>query len=95
MWKQLADLGSKLFTLMRRVEKLEEDSKGLHQDVKDLNQKVDQLTDIVQRLAFEFQRDRENAERDRVIQQLRLENLLLRFERGLPPGSKPENEDES
>lgn len=94
MWKQLIDIGNKLFTLMKRVEKLEEDSKGLHQDVKELNQKVDQLTELVQRLAFEFQRDRENAERDRQIQHLRLENILLRFERRLPPVNRPESEGE-
>ena len=44
---------------------------------------------------FEIQRDRENTERDREIQQLRLENILLRFERGLPPGNKSETEDKA
>jgi hypothetical protein len=34
---------------------------------------------------FELQRDREAAAKDREIQQLRLENELLRFERRLPP----------
>jgi hypothetical protein len=86
MWKQLIDFGSKLFSLMQRVEKQEEANKELRQEIKELNQKLDQLVDIVQRLAFELLRDRENAERDREIQRLRLENALLHFERGLPPG---------
>jgi predicted RNase H-like nuclease (RuvC/YqgF family) len=100
MWKQLLDFGNKLFALMRRTQKLEEENtalqqelKEVRQDIKELNQKVDQLSDLVQRLVFEFQRDRENAGRDREIQRLQLENILLRFERGLPPKSKSENED--
>jgi hypothetical protein len=36
----------------------------------------------------ELQHDRQNAEREREMQSLRLENILLRFERGLPPGGK-------
>lgn len=102
MWKQLTDFGVKLFSLMRRVQKLEEDNASIRQelrevrqDIKELNQKVDLLANTLQRLAFEFQRDRENAERDREIQRLRLENIFLRFERGLPPGTKPESENES
>ena len=45
-------------------------------------------------LAYQLQRDRdmaakdrESAEKDRQIQQLQLENTLLRFERRLPPGA--------
>ena len=49
------------------------------------------LTRIVERMVFEMQKDRENAAREREIQQLRLENILLRFERGLPPGSHSES----
>jgi hypothetical protein len=60
-----------------------------------MRQEMNELTRIVERLAFELQKDRENTERDREIQRLRLENILLRFERGLPPGSKPEREDEA
>lgn len=99
MWKQLLDFGNKLLALMRRVQTLEEentairqDLKEVRQDIKDLNQKMDQLTAIVQRVAFEFERERDNAARDREIQRLKLENVLLRFERGLPPGSRGQGE---
>lgn len=37
-----------------------------------------------QRLTFEFQRDRENAERDRALQRVQLENILLRSDRMFP-----------
>ena len=55
---------------------------------------MSEWTHIVERLAFEIQKDRENAERDREIQRLRLENTLLRFERGLPPGSKSDSQED-
>jgi predicted RNase H-like nuclease (RuvC/YqgF family) len=99
VWKQLLDFGNKLLALMRRVQTLEEentairqDLKEVRQDIKDLNQKMDQLSAIVQRIAFEFERDRDNAARDREIQRLQLENVLLRFERGLPPGGRQQDE---
>jgi hypothetical protein len=56
---------------------------------------MNDLTRVVERLAFEIHKDRENAQRDREIQQLCLENILLRFERGLPPGNKSPKEDET
>lgn len=84
MWKQLVEFGSKLLLLMQRVQKQEETSKELRQEIKELNQKVDQLSELLQRLAYELLRDRENAEPDREIQRLQLENALLRFERTLP-----------
>jgi hypothetical protein len=36
---------------------------------------------------------RQTAEREREMQQIRLENNLLRFERGLPPGSVATEDD--
>jgi hypothetical protein len=44
-----------------------------------------------QRLTYEFQRDRENAARDREIQRLQLENILLRSERRLSPGDRDDD----
>ena len=93
MWKQFVEYATKVVTLTQRVQKQEETGKELRQEVKELSQKLDQLADFVRSLAFEFQRDRENAEKDREIQRLRLENILLRFDRGLPPVSKPDSED--
>lgn len=99
MWQQLIDLGKKVFALVRKSEELEEaikelrqELKDVRQDVKDINQKVDRLAEVVQKVHFEHQRDRENAEAQREIQQLRLENILFRFERRLPPGDKADDE---
>lgn len=95
MWKQLIELGNKVFALVRKTQQHEEDIKelreelkGIRQDIKEINQKVERLAEVVQRLSFEHQRDRENADTQREMQQLRLENILYRFERRLPPGSK-------
>jgi hypothetical protein len=85
MWNKLLEFGKQLIALARDTQKCKEDIRELREDVKALNQKMDRLSELVQRLAFEFQRDRENAARDREIQRLRLENIILRAERGLPP----------
>ncbi len=53
-----------------------------------LRQEVAALARIVECPALALQHDRENAEREREIQQLRLENILLRYERGLTPGGQ-------
>jgi hypothetical protein len=66
--------------------------KDVRQDIKDINAKVDRLTEALQRVHFEHRRDRENAETQRELQKLRLENLLYRFERRLPPGSPSDDE---
>lgn len=58
-----------------------------------MKQKVDQISLALQRLVVEFQHDRQNAQREHEMQQLRLENILLRFERGLPPESNPESDE--
>jgi chromosome segregation ATPase len=100
MWKQLVDLGNKVFALVRKTQQHEEDIKelreelkGVRQDIKEINQKVDRLAEAVQRLSFEHQRDRENAETQRELQRLRLENILYRFERRLPPGDKQDEQE--
>lgn len=102
MWQKILDFGKQLFSVMQKQQKHEEDIKEIRRDIKTLqqdfnrlSQEMNDLTRIVERFAFEIQKDRENTERDREIQRLRLENILLRFERGLPPGSKPESEDET
>jgi hypothetical protein len=41
---------------------------------------------VVQRLAFELERQRDNEVHEREKLALRVENILLRSERGLPPG---------
>ena len=95
MLQKVVDFGKQLFSVMQKLQKHEEDIKEIRRDINQLRQEMNELTRIVERLAFEIQKDRESAARDREIQRLRLENILLRFERGLPPGSKPESGDEA
>ncbi len=61
-------------------------AKITYQQLKELTQRVDDLTEIVRQMAFEIQLDKETAKRDQEILRLRLENILLRLGRGLPPG---------
>ena len=70
---------------MQRVDKLETTVNENGHQLKELNQRIDRLTEVVTRLGYELLRDRENAEREREIQRLQLENALLRFQQGLPP----------
>jgi predicted RNase H-like nuclease (RuvC/YqgF family) len=99
MWQKLIDLAKQLLSITEKQQKHEEDIKEIRLEIKELRQdynrlreEAGQLTHIVERLAFELRKDRESADREREIQQLRLENILLRFDRGLPPGNSPGEE---
>ena len=92
MWKQLGELGRKLLTLIRRVDKLEESDKVILDKVTILNERVSRLTEIVQHLTYEFQRNREHADAERRIQLLEIENRFLRYDRQLPPPDREDTE---
>jgi chromosome segregation ATPase len=94
MWKELAQLGRRLFTLASKVEKNDQEIQELRQDFKDLDSKVDRLsrevdrlTEAVHRLALELRHDRERAAdqhanlRDRLADQH--EQLVLRLDNAL------------
>src|SRR5216110_1106826 len=85
MFKELADFGKQLFTLTRDAQQNKADIKELREDLKLLRQEFGELVRVVERLAREMQHERESAQRERQLQQLSLENILLRHERGLPP----------
>ncbi len=93
MWDKILDFGKQIFSLSQKQQKHEEDIKEnekdintLRQDFNQLRTEVNNLTLIVERLLLEMQHDRKNAENEREMQRLRLENIMLKFERGLPPG---------
>jgi len=83
-----------LFSLTRDVQQNKTDIKELSDEVRDIRQELTRLTLMVERLAVELNHDRQNAQRDHEMQQLRLENILLRFERTLPPAPNT-NDDNS
>ena len=87
MWNKILEYGRQIFALTRDVEKCKTDIKELREDFKELSRKVDRLIEAVQRLSADFNQDRSNAERDRKILLLQLENAFFRHERGLPPGN--------
>lgn len=83
-----------MFSLTRDVQQNKTDIKELSDEVRDIRQELTRLTLMVERLAVELNHDRQNAQRDHEMQQLRLENILLRFERTLPPAPNT-NDDNS
>lgn len=62
---------------------------AIQQDIKEIRQELRVIAQALQEVRFEQQREKENAETQREMQHLRLENILYRFERRLPPGNSP------
>src|SRR5579871_164330 len=84
MWQKILEWAKYFLKHKEQTEKNSADIKEQERTIKD-------LTAVVQRLAYELERQRENEIHEREKLTLRLENILLRSERGLPPG-KPKNE---
>jgi hypothetical protein len=81
MWKQLYDIVKTLLTLA-------EDLKSNRAEIKEIRQELKDLTFVVHGLAHEIKRlsEREAGEREKLI--LKIENQLMRSERGLPAADK-------
>jgi septal ring factor EnvC (AmiA/AmiB activator) len=99
MWPKIVEFGRQMFSVMQKQSKHDEDIKEIRQDVKSLQEdfirlrlEVNNLTHVVERLATSIQQEQKNAENSREIYRLQLENVLLRFERGLPPGAAQQDE---
>lgn len=74
MWKQIVDLGKKVYSVTQDTQKNIEDIKAIQTQLEALSEKVRQM-------AYEQQRDRENAAHERENLFLRLEVALLRSDR--------------
>jgi len=92
MWGRVIDFGKKIFTLSSRLEKQEEKFADLSKKVDQLTAEVGDLYKILHAMSFELERqrdqaahERELAARDMELLQVKLQNVLLRNERGLPP----------
>lgn len=83
MWKKLADILYRQFTLTKTVEEQDKRMGEMRRDIHDL-----QLA--VQRLIFEIERVREQDRSEREKLALQLELALVRFEQRLPPAPKAE-----
>jgi len=58
----------------------------MRQEINEQRLEFAELTRLVERLVVELKHQQENNAKDREMHELRLQNLLLRQERGLPPG---------
>src|SRR5579871_1920722 len=81
MWQKILDWAKYFLKHKEQTEKNTADIKEQERTIRD-------LTAAVQRLAFELERQRENEVHEREKLALRLENILLRSERSLPPGEQ-------
>ena len=82
--------------LREEVREVRREIVEIRQSVGDMRQEINQqrldfadLTRLVEKLIIELHHQQENAAKDREMQELRLQNIVLRQERGLPPGSPP------
>ena len=94
VWQSVLKFGKRLVNQLQKFQQHEEDIKKLQQADKAKDERIERLTSAVQRLAFELEQDRNLSVRDRENLVLRLENTLLRSERGLPSG-EPKSETET
>ena len=78
------------FIIGRQIINLARTTEQNQGDVEKLRQEVKELSSAVQRMMFEFQRLSNNERHEREKMLLRLENHLLRSERGLPPSQDQE-----
>src|SRR5262245_30799689 len=81
MWKRLFELLQQALFLQRDVKQNKEDTTKLRADLQEAQKAVRALANEVQRLS-----EREQNEREKFI--LKVENVLLRFERRLSPAKK-------
>ncbi len=82
MFKQIVEIVRQMLFLIRDVEQNKKNIATLKEQLAETNQ-------LLRQLVFEIQRvsEREQHERERFV--LRVENILLRSERQLPPGKDP------
>lgn len=85
MWKQIWEYGRQLVALASSSKQHENDIKAMRQELKELRGDLNALAFALQQTQAEQRHDRDMAARDREVLLLRLENFLLRSERGLPP----------
>jgi hypothetical protein len=78
-----------LLEIMKQLLGLAKDTQDNKDAIKALQIRVDMTTETLQRVIFELQRLNENEAHEREKMGLRLENVLLRSERALPPGERP------
>lgn len=92
MWKTLTGLVRDLFDLNRRVKRHDGQIDDLFGSSREMSAVVYQLSERVLRLdKLEHLQQRQKTERENF--RLQLENLVLRFQRNLPPRNQADEEE--
>ena len=93
------EFGKRLVSILHRLEKLEDGQKEQQADLSETNADQNALREefrdlvlVVERIAHTVSREHDQAESERKILRLEIENRLLRMERGLPPGPPLDND---
>lgn len=91
MMNETFEFKKQLLSLSETVQQDKDDINEIQQDFKRLRQDFQELSLLVDRLTIELEYDRKKAKAEIELQQLRMENMLLRHERGLPPSDGSES----
>ncbi len=97
MWKNLIELVKDVLDLRRQVKGHEQRLDEFSDFAREQSHGLAQLSERLLRVELELQHQKEKQAAEREMFQLRLENLILRYQRDLPPGEKvvsPEEREE-
>jgi septal ring factor EnvC (AmiA/AmiB activator) len=94
MWRKLVELARQVVSLYSQMKRQAERTNELAEEVEFLRADVKELSARVGRIEIllEEREKREATERENL--RLQLENLLLRYQRRLPPSGKTQPEEE-
>jgi regulator of replication initiation timing len=92
MWKKLLDLVREVFDLRRQVKGHDKRLDDLTTYTNALSAENRMLAERVLRLELQLAHLKEQQATERENFRLQLENLILRTQRGLPPGEKNEKD---
>jgi len=109
VWQKIVEIAKQIVSLTSDAKKSKEDIKALQEENKELRRENAELrqevneqrvrfvevTRYTERMMYELQRTRDNAEADKRLLRVEMENLLLRSGRVLPPAETAPDEPNS
>ena len=94
MWKKLIGLVRDVLDLRRQVRGHDERLSELTALLREMASALNELSERQVRVELELQHMKEQQATERENFRLKLENLILRYRRALPPGEKDVSEEE-
>ena len=102
LWQDVVRYVRQLLSLTRELQQAKEDIRSLREENKELRQRLNQhgaqfgdMALFAERVVSELQRTQERSETDKRLLRLEMENLVLRYVRGLPAElPQPESHDD-